>query len=888
MSSVAEIQNTDPLHAWNPDYHRLGLARKKKALIVEHAERKHLTSIYKDDPVRFILDFGITYDPRRKTQKILPFHLFEKQKEFILWLKESIETGQGGVVLKSRDMGATWSACCFSVWIWLYQDGSAVGWGSRKEGLVDRLSDPDSIFEKIRMQIKALPLNILPQNYDEQKHSHYMRVINPDNKATIIGEAGDNIGRGGRKSIFFKDEAQPLSAQVLTPTGWKTMADMKVGSFVIGADGEKHIVTQTRDSRACEVYRIGFSDGTYAEASENHLWAVDRMLGKKKSLILRTKQIAEDFVYHSPGGHTSYRYRLPVCLPVKFENVSKHPLDAYVVGALIGAGSVASVPQYGAKIDASDKEMVAEFKRLLPDGCSLGSEHNYSYNLVDIAGRQGRKKGIIRQAIVEAGITGCRSHEKFIPDAYKFASVKDRVNLLQGLMDTDGSASGRVTSFHTTSGRLANDVMFIVQSLGGRATLNVKPDKRGFLDMFVLHLALPEEISPFRISHKKNIQTKRQHCIEPSITSIEPVGKQDVRCISIDGYEGLYLTNDFIVTHNSAHYEHAEKIEGALSENTDVQIDISSVNGIGNVFYRRCKAPDTRLFRMFWRDHPLKTQSWYDRKLKKARDEGLEHIFRQEVDCDFTASVEGILIPGNLVQAAIDAHLKLKIEVSGIRQIGFDPYDGGGDRHALVTRHGILVNFCEHWGLGDTGDATRKVVFHCAEKNITRMVYDSIGVGAGVSSEIKRLTKNNQGNTPSGHEDKGGLPHKLDFQGFVAGGKVNRPESRIYGDRKNKDMFLNLKAQECWKLRDRFIKTHNAVVNGKEFEPDEIISLDSRMAGLNDLVAEISQPTRDNNDAGKIMINKKPKGTKSPNLFDALVMAFYGKSYSIPKGGLWI
>lgn len=531
MSNVAEIQNIDSIPAWNPDYQRLGLVRKKKTLIAQHAEREHLRNIYQDDPVRFVMDFGITYDPRRKTQKMLPFHLFSKQKELILWLKESVETGQGGVVLKSRDMGATWSACCFSVWMWLYQDGSAVGWGSRKEGLVDRLSDPDSIFEKIRMQIKALPLNILPQNYDETKHSHYMRIINPDNKATITGEAGDNIGRGGRKTLIFKDE--------------------------------------------------------------------------------------------------------------------------------------------------------------------------------------------------------------------------------------------------------------------------------------------------------------------------------------------------------SAHYEHAEKIEAALSENTDVQIDISSVNGVGNVFYRRCNAPDTRLFRMFWRDHPLKTQSWYDKKLKKARDEGLEHIFRQEVDCDFTASVEGILIPGNLVQAAIDAHLKLKIEVSGIKQVGFDPYDGGGDRHALVTRHGILVNFCEHWGLGDTGDATRKVVAHCAENSITRMVYDSIGVGAGVSSEINRLTKNKQGK-------------KLDFQGFVAGGKVDRPESRIYGDRKNKDMFLNLKAQECWKLRDRFIKTHNAVVNGKEFEPDEIISLDSNMAGLNDLVAEISQPTRDNNDAGKIVINKKPKGTQSPNLFDALVMAFYGKSYSIPKGGLWV
>ena len=104
MNSVAEIQNIAEIQepglipTWNPDYHRLGLLRKKKALVAAHAEREPLKSIYEDDPVRFIMDFGITYDPRRQTQKSLPFHLFEKQKELILWLKESIDLRKGGVV----------------------------------------------------------------------------------------------------------------------------------------------------------------------------------------------------------------------------------------------------------------------------------------------------------------------------------------------------------------------------------------------------------------------------------------------------------------------------------------------------------------------------------------------------------------------------------------------------------------------------------------------------------------------------------------------------------------------------------------------------------------------------------------------------------------------
>ena len=515
---------------WSPDYKKLGQSRFEINLLIESSSRDGIKKIYGDDPIRFVMDFCITYDPRRSGQKKIPFYLFEKQIEFILWLKESITINKGGVVLKSRDMGATWCCCAFSVWMWLFIDGCSVGWGSRKEILVDRLADPDSIFEKIRMILNQLPKRILPKGFNQDTHCNFMKIINPDNGCTITGEAGDNMGRGGRKTIYFKDE--------------------------------------------------------------------------------------------------------------------------------------------------------------------------------------------------------------------------------------------------------------------------------------------------------------------------------------------------------SAHYERPELIEAALSENTDIQIDISSVNGVGNVFHRRATAENTRLFEMDWRDHPLKDDKWYEAKRQKALEEGLEHIFRQEVDRDFTAAVEGILIPGNIVQACIDAHIKLGVEPEGIRQLGFDPYDEGGDRHAFVSRHGILVNDCEEWGEGDTGEATRKIYSYCGLNKIDRMVYDATGVGAGVKAEIKRITSSNESD------------YKLDFDGFVAGGKVNMPELREYGDRKNKDMFFRLKAQESWRLRERFFKTYNAVVKGEPFKPEEIISLDSKMKYINKLVIQLSQPLRGVNDAGQIIIKKKPEGTKSPNLFDSMVQACCGKAYSIPKRGL--
>jgi len=141
-------------------------------------------------------------------------------------------------------------------------------------------------------------------------------------------------------------------------------------------------------------------------------------------------------------------------------------------------------------------------------------------------------------------------------------------------------------------------------------------------------------------------------------------------------------------------------IEAALSENTRVRIDISSVNGVGNVFYRRREAgiewtPDAKLqrgrtyvFVMDWRDHPGKDRAWYTEREAKFRDEGLLHIFRQEVDRDYAAAISNAIIPREWVRSAIDAHLKFPKLEDGKWVAGLDVADGGGDRNALVKRKG--------------------------------------------------------------------------------------------------------------------------------------------------------------------------------------------------------
>ena len=148
----------------------------------------------------------------------MPFDLYPDQEEALRFLLDLIERGKDGVLEKSRDMGATWLTAAFAVWMWLFKPGSAIGFGSRKLELVDKLGDPKSIFDKIRTIINNLPpwlLALKAPGYDRTVHDNFCKIINPGNGATITGEGGDEIGRGGRTTIYFVDEAAFLPRPLL-------------------------------------------------------------------------------------------------------------------------------------------------------------------------------------------------------------------------------------------------------------------------------------------------------------------------------------------------------------------------------------------------------------------------------------------------------------------------------------------------------------------------------------------------------------------------------------------------------------------------------------------------------------------------------------------------
>jgi phage terminase large subunit len=280
------------------------------------------------------------------------------------------------------------------------------------------------------------------------------------------------------------------------------------------------------------------------------------------------------------------------------------------------------------------------------------------------------------------------------------------------------------------------------------------------------------------------------------------------------------------------------------------------------------KPGHVHVFVMDWRDHPLKDQEWYDLRRAKAEREGLLHVFRQEVDRDYSASVEGILIPREWIDAAIDAHKKIGFEGDGVNIAALDVADEGGDLNALSIRTGSIIRSVDVWGQGDVGQSAQRAISAARLAKCDYLFYDSIGVGAGVKSEANRMMRD-------------GIIKRKDIEiiGWNAASKPLYPNGRVIpGDKtlpKNREFFKNLKAQGWWKLRKRFENTFNLMHNDVECSTDELISISSELKHIHELVIELSQIQYTPNSNGQITIDKKPPGTKSPNSADSVMMNFW-------------
>jgi phosphate starvation-inducible protein PhoH and related proteins len=364
---------------------------------------------------------------------------------------------------------------------------------------------------------------------------------------------------------YMRGRAQPKFTKVLTPRGFRPIDDLEVGDFVIGSDGRPTEVQGVYPQGFKEIYRVYTQDGASTLASGDHLWSVytrkDRSSGKP-ARVLQTKEM----IGNLRAAHY-HRYELPLLSSsVEFER-QPVPLDPYALGLLLGDGcfSCRATPSFA----TTDPELADFLRRLIP-GIVVRRKTEIDYVLSRSSGRGGRTiVNPVTAAMRQLGLAGKKSDSKFVPEAYLLNSADVRLAVLQGLLDTDGgpvTQQGRTCriQFTTVSDRLSDDVMFLVQSLGGvvtqrtRSAVGRKPGLAGGHDVhhqsdaYILDIRLPKGVVPFRLARKaaKYDATGGGRPMR-FVDRIEPAGTEEAVCIQVAAADSLYVTEDFLLTHNT-------------------------------------------------------------------------------------------------------------------------------------------------------------------------------------------------------------------------------------------------------------------------------------------------------------------------------------------------
>ncbi len=365
---------------------------------------------------------------------------------------------------------------------------------------------------------------------------------------------------------FMRGRAQPLFSQVLTPSGFRPIGGLRTGDLVVGSNGRPTPVLGVYPQGRKPVFRLRTQDGASTLCCGEHLWQVftasDRRRGKPGRVLQTQEMIGRLRSFHQ------HRFELPL-MSAPAEMPQRHvPMDAYALGLLLGDGCLTTrtTPSFS----TDDPELAVALEDAL-EGIELRRRTEFDYILRHVHGHRG---GVIvanpvTSALRELELAGTRSETKFIPEAYLHNCAAIRVALLQGLLDADGgpvSQHGRTCriQYTTCSETLRDDVVYLVRSLGGVAYWRCRPAagrKPGLAhgrpvhhrsDAYILDIRLPPDIQPFRL------QRKLERYVADGggrpmrfIDAIEPAGETETVCIQVAAADSLYVTDDFLVTHNT-------------------------------------------------------------------------------------------------------------------------------------------------------------------------------------------------------------------------------------------------------------------------------------------------------------------------------------------------
>jgi phosphate starvation-inducible protein PhoH and related proteins len=365
---------------------------------------------------------------------------------------------------------------------------------------------------------------------------------------------------------FMRGRAQPVDTPVLTPEGLVPIGQLEVGDLVVGSDGRPTPVLGVYPQGRRPVYRVTTQDGASTIACDEHLWQVrtvsDRRHGKTGRVVTTADMRGRLRKHHQR------EFELPVVQPVHF--VPSHvELDPYALGLLLGDGCItgSTTPSFSTR----DPELVQALERALPDIELVPAWRPGDYVLRHVGYHRG---GLLTEnpatrSLRQLGLLGTRSTTKFVPLHYLLNSVDVRLGVLQGLLDTDGGPvrqKGRScrVQYTTCSDQLRDDVVWLVRSLGGIAyarTRSAQGRRPGLAqgravhhrsDAHILDIRLPEGLAPFRLERKKAIYDAHGGGRPMRfVDRIEPAGETECVCIAVGAQNSLYVTDDFLVTHNT-------------------------------------------------------------------------------------------------------------------------------------------------------------------------------------------------------------------------------------------------------------------------------------------------------------------------------------------------
>lgn len=427
-------------------------------------------------------------------------------------------------------------------------------------------------------------------------------------------------------------KAQPLGSMVLTPTGYVKMGDVYVGQEVIDGLGNTTTITDIFPQGIKPVYRVTFSDRTSVLCSDEHLWKVGEYNKHKKCVEWKVKSIREIMKDGIRKKHSStstrIRYRIPTPI-ISCWNDEDLKIDPYVLGILLGDGCLTT----GARFANTETDIIEKVNyKLNKSGFELHKVNQTNINKCDMydivpkdftySNRYNKTSFIT----LLKDLNLCeKSIDKHIPNEYLYSSISTRIELLQGLFDTDGCVDNKnsrgVLVFNTSSEKLSNDFAFLVRSLGGTDTIVKK--KAGYKkdglyrqcnDTFEHTIKFSNDILPFSSLKHSNKYIEPQNRAQRKIVDIEYVGEQECQCIMVASSDHTYITDNVTITHNTTS---SRIIANTMNEGQakPIELDCASHNGVDDMrmVIEECRTkPIGSKYKIIILDecHMLTVQAW--------------------------------------------------------------------------------------------------------------------------------------------------------------------------------------------------------------------------------------------------------------------------------------